>query len=45
MGVFMESVMDELVCAWEKGVWTYDRATILGHFTECNTQQKDPFAD
>jgi len=27
MGVFMEPVIDELVCAWEEGVWTYDRAT------------------
>jgi hypothetical protein len=27
MGVFMEPVIDELVHAWEKGVWTYDRAT------------------
>ena len=27
MGVFMEPVIDELVHAWEEGVWTYDRAT------------------
>jgi hypothetical protein len=27
MGVFMEPVIDELIHAWEKGVWTYDRAT------------------
>jgi hypothetical protein len=27
MGVFMEPVTDELIDAWEKGVWTYDRAT------------------
>jgi hypothetical protein len=27
MGVFIEPVIDELVCAWEEGVWTYDRAT------------------
>ena len=27
MGVFMEPVFDELVRAWEEGVWTYDRAT------------------
>jgi hypothetical protein len=27
MGVFMEPVIDELIDAWEKGVWTYDRAT------------------
>ena len=27
MGVFMEPVIDELVRAWEEGVWTYDRAT------------------
>jgi len=27
MGVFMEPLIDELVSAWEDGVWTYDRAT------------------
>jgi hypothetical protein len=27
MGVFMEPLIDELVHAWEEGVWTYDRAT------------------
>jgi hypothetical protein len=27
MGVYMEPLIDELVCAWEEGVWTYDRAT------------------
>jgi hypothetical protein len=27
MGVYMEPLIDELLCAWEKGVWTYDRAT------------------
>ena len=27
MGVFMEPVFDELVRAWDEGVWTYDRAT------------------
>jgi hypothetical protein len=27
MGVFMEPVIDDLVHAWEEGVWTYDRAT------------------
>jgi hypothetical protein len=27
MGVFMGPVFDELVRAWEEGVWTYDRAT------------------
>jgi hypothetical protein len=27
MGVFMETVIDELIDAWVKGVWTYDRAT------------------
>jgi hypothetical protein len=26
MGVFMESLIDELVRAWEEGVWTYDQA-------------------
>jgi hypothetical protein len=26
MGVFMEPVIDELIDAWVKGVWTYDRA-------------------
>jgi hypothetical protein len=27
MGVYMESLIDELVRAWKEGVWTYDRAT------------------
>ena len=27
MGVFMEPVIDELIKAWNEGVWTYDRAT------------------
>jgi hypothetical protein len=27
MGVYMEPMIDELVCAWDEGVWTYDRAT------------------
>jgi hypothetical protein len=27
MGVYMEPLVDELVCAWEEGVWTYGRAT------------------
>jgi hypothetical protein len=27
MGVYMEPLIDELVHAWEEGVWTYDRAT------------------
>jgi hypothetical protein len=27
MGVYMEPSIDELVRAWEEGVWTYDRAT------------------
>jgi hypothetical protein len=26
MGVYMEPLIDELVRAWEEGVWTYDRA-------------------
>jgi hypothetical protein len=26
MGVYMEPLTDELVLAWEEGVWTYDRA-------------------
>jgi hypothetical protein len=26
MGVFMEPLWDELISAWEEGVWTYDRA-------------------
>jgi hypothetical protein len=26
MGVFMELLIDDLVRAWEEGVWTYDRA-------------------
>jgi hypothetical protein len=27
MGVYMEPVYDELIKAWNEGVWTYDRAT------------------
>jgi hypothetical protein len=27
MGVYMEPVIDELVRAWEEGLWAYDRAT------------------
>jgi hypothetical protein len=27
MGVYMEPLINELVRAWEEGVWTYDRAT------------------
>jgi hypothetical protein len=27
LGVFMEPVIDELIDAWEKGVWTYVRGT------------------
>jgi hypothetical protein len=27
MGVYMEPLIDELVRAWEEGVWMYDRAT------------------
>jgi acyl-CoA hydrolase len=27
MGVYMETLIDELVHAWEEGVWTYNRAT------------------
>jgi hypothetical protein len=27
MAVYMEPLIDELVRAWEEGVWTYDRAT------------------
>jgi hypothetical protein len=27
MDVYMEPLIDELVRAWEEGVWTYDRAT------------------
>ena len=27
MGVYMEPLIDELVRAWEEGVWTFDRAT------------------
>jgi hypothetical protein len=26
MGVFIEPLVDELITAWEEGVWTYDRA-------------------
>jgi hypothetical protein len=27
MGMYMEPLIDELVRAWEEGVWTYDRGT------------------
>jgi hypothetical protein len=27
MGVFMELLIDNLIKAWEEGVWMYDRAT------------------
>ena len=27
MGVFIEPMFDELVYAWDEGVWTNDRAT------------------
>jgi hypothetical protein len=27
MGMFMEPLIDELVHAWEEGVWTYDGGT------------------
>ena len=27
MSVYMEPVIDDLLHAWEEGVWTYDRAT------------------
>jgi hypothetical protein len=27
MGMYMEPLIDELVRAWEEGVWTYDQAT------------------
>jgi hypothetical protein len=27
MGIYMKPLIDELVRAWEEGVWTYDRAT------------------
>jgi hypothetical protein len=27
MGVYMKLLINELVCAWEEGVWTYDRST------------------
>ena len=27
MSVYMEPLIDDLVCAWEEGVWTYDWAT------------------
>ena len=29
MSVYMEPLIDDLVHAWEEGVWTYDRATKL----------------
>ena len=28
MSVYMEPLIDELIKAWEEGVWTYDRATM-----------------
>jgi hypothetical protein len=28
MGVYMDLVIDELIKAWNEGVWTYDRATM-----------------
>ena len=28
MSVYMEPLIDELIKAWEEGVWTYDRAKI-----------------
>ena len=46
MGVYMEPLIDELVRAWEKGVWTYDRATkttsecMFGTSTPCMTYQR-----
>ena len=27
MGVYMEPVYDELISAWNEGVWTYDQVT------------------
>ena len=27
MSVYMEPLIDDLIRAWEEGVWTYDRAT------------------
>ena len=27
MSVYMEPLIDDLLNAWEEGVWTYDRAT------------------
>ena len=27
MSVYMEPLIDDLLRAWEEGVWTYDRAT------------------
>jgi hypothetical protein len=46
MGVYMEPLIDELVRAWEEGVWTYDRATNTNfkmHFgtsTPCMTYRR-----
>jgi hypothetical protein len=31
MGVFIEPVFDELVHAWEKGVWTYTKMNFRMH--------------
>ena len=33
MSVYMEPLIDDLVHAWEEGVWTYDRATKIGDST------------
>ena len=43
MSVYMEALIDDLVRAWEEGVWTYDRATktksecMFGTSTPCMT--------
>ena len=44
MSVYIEPLIDDLVRAWEEGVWTYDRATktnfkmcMFGTSTPCMT--------
>ena len=38
MSVYMEPLIDDLVRAWEEGVWTYDRATKM--LVLCNVTNK-----
>ena len=38
MSVYMEHLIDDLVHAWEEGVWTYDRARKM--LVLCNVTNK-----